>query len=155
MIENELGFVFLFQSFLRDFIRRPDELAQHRLAANYLGVVSDVGRVGQTVSEVGDEADAADRFERVFFLEFFADQNRIDLGAPLEERGQGNKHAPVRRHIKIFGPQQLYCLTDETVVENDAAENSALSFSAVWQRTLKRLLADGIRSGHRIKDWLS
>ena len=42
-------------------------------------VVSDVGWVRQTVSQVSDKTDPAGCFERALFLELFADENRIDL----------------------------------------------------------------------------
>ena len=60
MIENDLRLVFLLQRLLRDFVCGLDQLAQHRLAANDFRVVFDVGRMRQTVGEIGDEADAAD-----------------------------------------------------------------------------------------------
>jgi hypothetical protein len=72
---------------------------------------------GQTVSEVGDETDAADRFERVFFLEFFANQDGIDLAATFEERNHRDEDAAVRGDVEIFGPQLFDCLADQAVVE--------------------------------------
>src|SRR6266511_1054549 len=148
MIENDLWFVFLFQSLLGDLVRRSDELAQHRLAANHLRVMCDVRGVRQPISKVRDEADAANRFECVLFLKFFADQDWVNLGAALKERRHRDEHSPVWRYVIILGPQQLHCLADETVVENYAAKDSALSLGAVWQRTLKRLLAYGIGASH-------
>ena len=112
VIENDLRLVFLFQRFLRDLVRGPDQLPQHRLAANHFRVVCDVGRMRQAVGEVSDETDAADRLERVFLLEFFANQDGIDFAATFEERDHRGEDSAMRRHIKIFRPQQLDCLAD-------------------------------------------
>ncbi len=37
-----------------------------------------VGEMRKAVSEVRDRRDAADRFERAFLFQFFADEDRID-----------------------------------------------------------------------------
>jgi hypothetical protein len=86
VIENNLGLVFFGKCFLCDLVGSLDELPQHRLATHDFGVVNNVGRVRQTVSQVSDETNPADCFQRVLFLELFTDQNRIDLSATLEEQ---------------------------------------------------------------------
>ncbi len=71
-------------------------------------------------------------FERVLFLEFFADQNRIDLGATFEQRDHRDEDAAVRRNVKIFRPELFDCLADQAVIEQDGAENCAFGFGTVW-----------------------
>ena len=59
-------------------------------------------------------------FERVLFLEFFADQNRIDLRATLKEHDHRDEDPAVRRNVKIFRTQLFDRLADQAVVEQDA-----------------------------------
>ena len=54
----------------------------------------------QTVGEVGDKADAADRFERAFFLQLLTNQDRIDLAAALKDCGHRHEDAAMRRHVE-------------------------------------------------------
>jgi hypothetical protein len=148
VIENDLWLVLFGKCFLRDLVRGLDELSQHRLATHDLRVVSNVGRVRQTVSQVGDETDSTDCFERVLFLELFTDQNRIDLSAAFEERDHRDKDATVRGNVEIFGTKLFNRLTDQAVVEQDSAKNSSLCFSTVWKRALERLVTNWVWSCH-------
>ena len=68
VVQNDLRLVFFGECFLRDLVSALDELPQHRFAAYDLGVMKDVGRVWQTIREVGNETDAADRLQRILFL---------------------------------------------------------------------------------------
>ena len=44
----------------------------------------DVGRMRQAVSEICNETNSTDRFQSIFLLELFADQDGIDLSTALE-----------------------------------------------------------------------
>src|SRR5689334_23528003 len=151
MVQDDLGFVFFGECFLRDLVGSLDELPQHRLAAHDFRVVRDVGGVWQTVGQVSDETDPADGFERILFFQFFADENRIDLRAAFEKRDHREEDATMRRHVEIFRAELFDCLADQAVIEQDRTENGAFGFSTVWESPFEGLFANRIWTGHKKK----
>src|SRR6185369_1176265 len=114
----------------------------HRLATHDLRIVNDVSGVWQAVGQVSDETNPADCFERIFFLQLFADENRIDLRATLEELDHRDKDATMRRHVEIFGAELFDCLADQTVIEQNRAENGSFCFGTVWEGPFEGLFAN-------------
>lgn len=84
VVENVGGFLLFFESLARDRIARTNELAEDGLVVNDLYVLLDVRKMRQSESKIRNRGHAADRLERTFFFEFFADENRVDLPLPFK-----------------------------------------------------------------------
>ena len=106
----------------------------------------------QAIGQVRYETDTANGFERVFLLQFLADEDWVDFRPAFKQADHGYEDSAMRRNVEIFGLQHLNGLTYKAVIENDGTQNSALSFGAVGQRAFKCVFADRIRRSHELRN---
>ena len=139
--EDNLRPVLIFERLAGDPVGDLDELAGQGFVANEIGVSCDVREVRQAERQLGDERDAADLLDHALAPEFFAEQDRVDLGAALAQGDHGAEDELMGADVEVVGAQQLDGLVDECVVEDDGAEDGALGIGVVRQRAFKQLLA--------------
>ena len=77
---------------------------QQRIGTNHWKFTGDA--TDPVVIKIGDAEVYTDE------IEVFTDQDRVDLGAAFKECDHGDKDAPVRGNVEIFGFKLLDCLAD-------------------------------------------
>src|SRR6266851_1682800 len=121
------------------------------LPANNFGIWSNAGYMIDTKCQVAKKDHASRSFQGIVPTQFLSHQNGIDLRASLEQGDHRHKDPAMRRHVKISRLQQLDSLSDQRVVENYCAQNSAFGIGTAGKRALENRVANRFRRSHWIR----
>jgi hypothetical protein len=134
LIEQLVGVLLGVVGAAEDLGRRLDQPAQRRFLLDDLGVVLDVGRARDAVGQRRDVGRAADLVELTGARELLLERDEVDGGAALAERDHLLEDAPVRIAEEVARVDQLRCVVERLVRNQNCAEDGFFGVEAVGKR---------------------
>ena len=132
-VEDDVGALFGIERFLLDFLRSVRQPAQHGFFSDDARVVRHVGDARNPIDERGKVRRAARGFEFAAAMQFFAKRDEVNGLLGFAKRNHLIKHALMLRQEKIFGLERLDGGVEGIIVEQDGAEDGALSVEIARQ----------------------
>src|SRR5208282_2122866 len=103
------------------------------LVANDSDVMLDGRAVGNAIEQSRDVGEIADGLQIPLLIEFFGQSNGVNGPRRFGQIHHARIDAPMRVKGKVFRFQVLGGFVIGVIVEQDGAEDSALSFDGLWQ----------------------